>query len=127
MPCNVNCNCKLPYFTIPGSCYDSTISFSATSGDSSTDALFPADDAILNDNDKAWCTTASAPDAYLQVDFGELNVVCAVAVQGLSDGSNNVFPTSFKLSFSYSNTDHEWTDMYEEDGSVRVRFIHNNQ
>ncbi|XP_078352126.1 uncharacterized protein LOC144636802 [Oculina patagonica] len=105
------------------SCYDSTISFSATSGDSSTDASFPADDAILNDDDKAWCTTASAPNAYLQVDFGELNVVCAVAVQGLSDGSNNVFPTSFKLSFSYSDTDHEWADMYEEDGSVREFII----
>ena len=44
-------------------------------------------------------------------------------MQGLSDGSNDVFPTSFKLSFAYDDVDREWAFMYEEGGDVRVRFI----
>ena len=120
-------HCDVSYkvlpFTIAGSCYDSTISFSDTLGDGSTDPSLPAVDAVLNNNNKAWCTTASPPDAYLQVDFGDLYAVCAVAVQGLFDGINDVYPTSFKLSFAYDDIAHEWADMYEEDGSVRVRFI----
>ena len=48
--------------------------------------------------------------------------MCAVAVQGLSD-PDNIFTTSFKLSFAYTDTDHEWTQFYEEGGNERVRRI----
>ena len=53
--------------------------------------------------------------------------MCAIAVQGLSDGSNDVFPTSFKLSFAYTDTDHEWAQFYEEGGMERVRNISQRQ
>ena len=47
--------------------------------------------------------------------------MCAIAVQGLYDGSDDVFPTSFKLSFAYTDTDHEWAQFYKEGGMERVR------
>ena len=53
--------------------------------------------------------------------------MCAVAVQGLSDGSEDVFPTSFKLSFAYTDTDHEWAQFYKEGGMERkIYFIASN-
>ena len=106
-----------------GSCYDSVIDSSDTTGDSSTVAGFPASNADLDDVGKAWCSSASDGDAYLQVDFGDVKVVCAVAVQGLSDDNGDVFPKRFKLSFAYTDTDHEWAQFYQEGGIERVRCI----
>lgn len=51
-------------------------------------------------------------------------MVCAVAVRGLSVPEvNNIYTTSFKLSFAYTDTDHEWAQFYEEGGNERVRCI----
>lgn len=108
---------------VAGSCYDSTISFSDTSGDENTDPLFPASNAMLNLDNSAWCTTSSASSAYLQVAFGSIKVVCGVAVQGLSDENGDVFATSFKLSFAYTDADQEWAQFYEEDGIEKVGCI----
>lgn len=107
-----------------GSCYDSEIDSSDTEGDGSTEADYPAEDADLDDVGEAWCSSASSGNAYLQVDFGSLKVVCAIAVQGLSDDSGDVFPTTFKLKFSYTNTAYGWAQFYEEDDTERVRCSH---
>ena len=104
-----------------GPCYDSVIDSSDTTADGQTSGLFPAVDADLDAVGKAWCTEAAAPDAYLQVDFGAVVVVCAVAVQGIVFASANGFTRSFKLSFATSVISNEWTQYYEEGGSVRVR------
>ena len=108
-----------------GSCYDSVIDSSDTTGDSSTVAGFPASNADLDDVGKAWCSSASDGDAYLQVDFGDIKVVCAVAVQGLSDDNGDVFPKSFKLSFATSEVSSVLAQFYEEGGAERVSWIYN--
>ena len=118
------CNFKHPTFnTLTGSCFDSVIDPSDTSGDGSTEVDFPSSDAYLDNVGEAWCSSASSGNAYLQVDFGSLKVVCAIAVQGLSADGDEVFPTSFKLSFAYTDTDHEWAQFYKEGGVDRVRCI----
>ena len=106
-----------------GSCYDSVIDSSDTSGDGSTEVGFPSSDAHLDNVGEAWCSSASSGNAYLQIDFGSLQVECAIAVQGLSADGDDVFPTSFKLSFAYTDTDHEWAQFYKEGGIDRVRCI----
>ena len=109
------------FFYFLGSCYDLVIDSSDTTGDSGTYAFLPASDAVLdNAGGSAWCTANSAPDAYLQVDFGEVKVVCAVAVQGILNANNNGFSRSFKLSFATSEVSNEWTQYYEEGGNARV-------
>lgn len=110
------------YYAIAGACYDSPISFATTSGSGNTNPSFPTSNAVLNLDNTAWCTTSTS-SSYLQIDFGSLKVVCAIAVQGLYDGSDDVFSTSFKLSFAYTDTDHEWAQFYEEGGMERVRCI----
>ncbi len=103
-----------------GSCYDSVIDSSDTSGDSGTIDVDPASDSGLDGDGSSWCTGNDAPEAYLQVDFGEVKVVCAVAVQGEYTGSTKSITTSFKLSFATSEVSNEWTQYYEEGGNVRV-------
>ena len=95
------------------------------SSDSGTIAGYPATDGILDVELDAWCTTSSYPDAYLQIDFGDLHVVCAVSVQGRYTGSAsgpNSFATKFKLAFAIGNTD-VW-NFYEEDSEDRVRELY---
>ena len=113
----------LLFNTLTGSCYDSVIYRSDTSGDGSTEVGFPSSDAYLDNVGEAWCSSASSGNAYLQIDFGGLKVVCAIAVQGLSADGDDLFPKRFKLSFAYTDTDHEWAQFYKEGGRERVRSI----
>lgn len=95
------------------------------SSDIGTIGGYPATDGFLDAELDAWCTTSSYPDAYLQIDFGELHVVCAVSVQGRYTGSAsgpNSFVTKFKLAFAIGNTD-VW-NFYEEDSEDRVRELY---
>ena len=106
-----------------GPCYDSVINPSYRSGDSSTEVGFPSSDAYLDNVGEAWCSSASSGNAYLQIDFGGLKVVCAIAVQGLSADGDDLFLKRFKLSFAYTDTDHEWAQFYKEGSRERVRSI----
>ena len=107
--------------SLAGSCYDSVIDSSDTTGDGQTlSQLYPASDADLDAVGTAWCSLSFAPAAYLQVDFGEVKVVCAVAVQGIFNDNTQGFTKSFLLSFATSEVSSEWTQYYEEGGSVRV-------
>ena len=82
---------------------------------------YSAANADLDAVGTAWCSSSFAPAAYLQVDFGEVKVVCAVAVQGVFVHDNQQgFIKSFLLSFATSEVSDEWTQYYEEGGSVRV-------
>lgn len=99
------------------------IDSSDTRGDGSTEVEYPAANADLDDVGEAWCSSASSGNAYLQVDFGSLKVVCAIAVQGLSDDSGDVFPTKFKLSFATSEISSVLTQFYQEGGEDRVSSI----
>lgn len=115
----------LLFNTLTGPCYDSVIDPSDTSGDGSTEVGFPSSDAYLDNVGEAWCSSASSGNAYLQVDFGSLKVVCAIAVQGLSADGDEVFPTSFKLSFATSEISSVFAQFYREGGVERVSWIHN--
>ena len=115
----------LLFNTLTGSCFDSVIDPSDTSGDGSTEVDFPSSDAYLDNVGEAWCSSASSGNAYLQVDFGSLKVVCAIAVQGLSADGDEVFPTSFKLSFATSEISSVFAQFYREGGVERVSWIHN--
>ena len=115
----------LLFNTLTGPCYDSVISPSYTSGDSDTEGDFPSSDAYLDNVGEAWCSSASSGNAYLQVNFGSLKVVCAIAVQGLSADGDDVFPTSFKLSFATSEIPSVLAEFYQEGGEERVSWIYN--
>ena len=115
----------LLFNTLTGPCYDSVINPSYRSGDSSTEVGFPSSDAYLDNIGEAWCSSASSGNAYLQVDFGSLKVVCAIAVQGLFADGDDVFPTSFKLSFATSEISSVLTQFYQEGGEERVSWIYN--
>ena len=75
----------------------------------------------MDRENQAWCTDNSYPAAYLEIDFVDLNVVCAISVQGRYTGSSagdNTFATKFKVAFAIAQND-VW-EFYQEDGIDRV-------
>ena len=63
-----------------------------------------------------WCSRQSdSRTAYLQVDMGSVQVICAVATQGATDGFTKV--TSYKLKLSLDGSTYNF---YMEDNSVKV-------
>ena len=75
----------------------------------------------MDREEQAWCTDNSYPDAYLEIDFVDLSVVCAISVQGRYTGwsaEDNTFATKFKVAFAIAQTD-VW-EFYQEDGIDRV-------
>ena len=63
-----------------------------------------------------WCAKNPADRTdYLQVDLGSVQVICAVATQGATDGSTKV--TSYKLKLSLDGSTYNF---YMEDNAVKV-------
>ncbi|XP_048579478.1 receptor-type tyrosine-protein phosphatase S isoform X6 [Nematostella vectensis] len=62
-----------------------------------------------------WCRKSSDPKGYLQIDLNAVFVVCAVATQGASYGTEWV--TSYKVQFSMDNQ--AWST-YRETGTDKV-------
>ena len=69
----------------------------------------------------AWCLPSEESGSpYLQVDFGENVLVCAVETRGYKDGDDNeLYAQEFKLSFE-AEGESTFTP-YTEDGETRVR------
>ena len=60
------------------------------------------------------------PDSpYLQVDFGENILVCAIETRGYDDNGEELYAQEFKLSFE-ADGENSFTE-YMEDGEIRVR------
>ena len=67
----------------------------------------------------AWCAkTASASDDWLQVDAGNILVICAVSTQG--DVRGNDWVTEFKLSYSLQGL--FWNSYSDRHGNELVSF-----
>ncbi|EDO27743.1 predicted protein, partial [Nematostella vectensis] len=62
-----------------------------------------------------WCRSGSSTSEYLQIDLNAVFVVCAVATQGASYGTEWV--TSYKVQFSMDNQ--AWST-YRETGTDKV-------
>ena len=63
-----------------------------------------------------WCSkNEDDRTAYLEVDMGSVQVICAVATQGATDGSTKV--TSYKLKISLDGSTYNF---YVEDNTVKV-------
>ena len=60
--------------------------------------------------------TTSDPNDYLQIDLGEVFVICAVATQGAGT-RNNMWTTEYKISTSMDSI--TWTD-YPNNASAKV-------
>ena len=69
----------------------------------------------------AWCLPVVEPDSpYLQVDFGEDVLVCAVETRGYKDDDDEeLYAQEFTLSFE-AEGESSFTE-YMEDGEIRVR------
>ena len=69
-----------------------------------------------------WCLPDDEPGSshYLQVDFGENVVVCAVETRGYNNGVD-LYTREFTLSFE-ADGESSFTD-YTEDGDIRVRTL----
>ncbi|KAL9952417.1 hypothetical protein ACROYT_G039667 [Oculina patagonica] len=83
---------------VKGACFDnviSDVSYTATS----TDPDHSPSDAVL-DNNRAWCTSQSPPNEYLEVDLGHLYDVCGIVLQGFKNDTVDSFTTKYMLSFS---------------------------
>ena len=69
---------------------------------------------------RAWCLPEMEPDSpYLQVDFGENILVCAIETRGYDDNGEELYAQEFKLSFE-AEGENSFTE-YMEDGEIRVR------
>ena len=67
----------------------------------------------------AWCLPEEESGSpYLEVDFGENVLVCAVETRGHNDGAE-LYAQEFKLSFE-ADGDGSFTE-YTEDDEIRVR------
>ena len=102
-------------------CFSRDIPFQSVSSDDGT--LQDYSNANFYQENQAWCTDYSYPNAYFQIDFGDLYVVCAVGIIGRYTGStaaDNTFTTKFKLAFAIAN-DEVWNFYEEPDGNDRVR------
>ena len=68
----------------------------------------------------AWCLPVVEPGSpYLQVDFGEDVLVCAVETRGYDDDGEELYAQEFTLSFE-ADGESSFTE-YMEDGEIRVR------
>ena len=81
---------------------------------------FPTDKSRMSES-IPWCLpdAVSGSPHYLQVDFGENVVVCAVETRGYNNGGQDLYTQEFKLSFEADGAG-GFTD-YTEDGDIRVR------
>ena len=67
----------------------------------------------------AWCLPdGQSGSPYLEVDFGENVVVCAVETRGFDDGGDGLYAQEFELSFAANGGGFA---EYREDGATRVR------
>ena len=97
-------------FIIP----DASITASASDGSD-----FNQYKARMSDS-SAWCLPEMGPDSpYLQVDFGENVLVCAIETRGYDNDDEGLYPQEFKLSFE-ADGESGFTE-YTEDGETRVR------
>ena len=111
------------FVTFPEPCFSQDIPFQFVSGDDGTLPGFPSSDFSFYVENQAWCTDNSYPNAFFEIDFGDLYVVCAVGIRGRYTGStaeDNTFTTKFKLAFAIAN-DEVWNFYEEPDGNDRVR------
>ena len=69
------------------------------------------------DGSFGWTSTGPGRDtSWLQIDLGDVNVICAVTTQG-SGASHDEWTESYKLNLSLSNSDWEY---YKEGGTDKV-------
>ena len=77
----------------------------------------PAKNGRLNyTSGSSWCAGTSDTNPYLQIDLQTLHIICAVSIQGNSQGDQWV--KTYKLQLLTDGT--TWTD-YKEDGQVKVQ------
>ena len=90
-----------------------------TASSSYNDNFKPSYGRLNGSRGDGWCSkTANGNDDWLQIDFGRIVQVCAVATQGGING--NEWTTDFKLSFSTdTNT---WITYKDGNGTEVVRF-----
>lgn len=85
---------------------------------SNFDQSYPKTKVRMSDP-SAWCLpVGQSGSPYLQVDFGENVLLCAVETRGLDDNADGLYAQKFKLSFAPSGGDFR---TYTEDGYTRVR------
>lgn len=86
-----------------------------------SDPSYPATDVRMSDGG-AWCLPDGQSGApYLEVDFGEDVLVCAVETRGIDNNGDLLYAHEFELSFSDDGSNFE---KYTEDSFTRVRTRH---
>ena len=116
-------NCYLVFFSggclrFPVGITDSFIIPDASITATDSDPNFAATKVRMSDP-SAWCLLeGQSGSPYLEVDFGEDVLVCAVETRGFDDGGDELYAEEFELSFS---TDGSTFTKYTEDSSSRVR------
>ena len=96
---------------------------SSFTASSSYDGNFAPHFARLRSLERGWSPTSSDRDSknsFLQIDFGAVHSICAVATQGEYGFPFNDWTKSYKLQFSLTGS--TWA-YYKENGTDKVRFL----